>query len=362
MGIMWHPPETYLSKWAAENELSATRFIERLDETARNSMRITPAKLERIDKYCAAHNGESAISETSFESLLAPIFPASTGLPILKRAAPILFRMLVYLSRYPFMPEQTTGQKAEDAYLTRSGLLRAVLIAHEDRARRTIGGYGGSHTRTRTAGDHRRLLFQGLAVQLESDPPGYDENVWRADAAERSRRLYDGMEVSCPDNALTNRDDMGDELFHDVVDFMCQLLPDPESNSVRREHLLGLAKSMIQEEGLYRAPLQRYELRRADFEALVEMLLLVYESPEEGETLPANFTERRDKAVEEFFGQREGIDFKVFDEVSGSGRTEFDTGSAGGNFAGGDDYRPSLLEMLYYILDELFEETASPGN
>ncbi|KAI1406263.1 hypothetical protein F4819DRAFT_441068 [Hypoxylon fuscum] len=360
MGIMYHLPETYLSKWAAENELSATRFVARLDETARDNMQITPAKLVRIDKYCAAHNGEPALSEASFESLLTSFFPAPIALPILKKAAPVLFRMLVYLSRYPFMPEQATRQKDENAYLTRSGLLRAVLIAHEDRARRTIGGYGGNHTRTRTAGDHRRLLFQGLAVQLESDPPGYDENVWRADAAERARRFYDSIsdEVSCPDNALTNRDEMGDELFHDVVDFMCQLLPNWQDNSVTRENLLGLAKSIIQEEGLYRVPLQRYELRRADFEALVEMLLLVYESPEEGETLPTNFTERRDKVVEAFFGQREGIDFKVFDEVSGSGRTEFDTGSAGGNFAEGDDYKPSLLEMLYWILDQLFTETA----
>ncbi|XXG98887.1 hypothetical protein Hte_005218 [Hypoxylon texense] len=364
MGIMWHPPETYLSKWATENELSAARFVARLDETARNDMHITPAKLARINKYCALQDGEPALSETSFEGLLTSLLPAPAGLPTLKKAAPVLFRMLVYLSRYPFMPEQqqATRQEAENGpyHLPRSGLLRAVLIAHNDRARRTIGGYGGGHTRTRTVADHRRLLFQGLAVQRESDPPGYDENVWRADAAERARRLYDGIsgEVSSPDNALTNRDEMGDELFHDVVDFMCQLLPDWKDSTVRREDLLGLAKIMIQDEGLYRAPLQRYELRRTDFEALVELLLLVYESPEEGETLPTNFTERRDKVVEEFFGQRKEIDFKVFDEVSGSGRTEFDTGSAGGNFADGDDYKPSLLEMLYWLLDELFEETA----
>ncbi|KAI1140247.1 hypothetical protein F5Y05DRAFT_377649 [Hypoxylon sp. FL0543] len=360
MGIMWHPPETYLNKWAAENKLSAASFLARLDETARNDLHITPAKLAHIDKYCTDHNGELVISEASFESLLASFFPKPAGPPIVKKAAPVLFRMLVYLSRYPFIPEQTTRQKAKDTYLTRSGLLRAVLIAHRDRASRTIGGYGGGHTRTRTASDHRRLLFQSLAVQRESDPPGYDENVWRADAAERSRRYHDGTsgEVYCPDNALTNRDEMRDELFHDVVDFMCQLLPDWQEHTVRRQDLLGLAKNMIEEEGLSRAPLQKNELRRADFEALVELLLLVYESPEEGETLPANFTERRDKIVEEFFGQREGIDFKTFDEVSGSGRTEFDTGSAGGNFAEGDDYKPSLLEMLYWILDEFFKETA----
>ncbi|KAI2617993.1 hypothetical protein GGS26DRAFT_575822 [Hypomontagnella submonticulosa] len=355
MGKMWHPPETYLNKWAAENELSAARFVARLDETAKDDMHITPAKLARIEKYCALHDGEPVLSEASFEKLLVSLFPSSVGLPILSRAAPVLFHMLVYLSRYPFMPEQRKGERA---YLTRDGLLRAVLLAHQDRARRTISGYGGGHTRTRTAADHRRLLFQGLAVQLESDPPGYDKNIWQADAAERARNLYDGVsrELTCPDNALTNRDEVGDELFHDLVDFMCQLLPDWEDNTVRRENLLELAKSMIQEEGLHRAPLQRYELRREDFEALIEMLLLVYESPEEGDTLPANFTERRDKVTKEFFGQKEGIDFKVFDEVCGSGRTEFDTGSAGGNFASGDDYKPSLLEMLYWILDELFKE------
>ncbi|KAI1879677.1 hypothetical protein JX265_002631 [Neoarthrinium moseri] len=359
MGKMWYPPETYLDKWAAENELSAARFVARLDEVARNDLQITPAKLARIDKYCVVQNGDPVISEASFESLLTSFYPAPSGPPILKKAAPVLFRMLVYLSRYPFMPEQATEQKGENAHLSRNGLVRAVLIAHKDRARRTVGGYGGGHTRTRTAGDHRRLLFQGLAVQLKSDPQWYDEKLWQADAALRARRFYSGIseEVSCPDNALTNRDEMGDELFHDVVDFMCQLLPDWEENTVRRENLLGLAKGIVQEEGLCRVPLQRYELRRADFEALVEMLLLVYESGEE--TLPTDFAKRRDQVVEQFFGQREGIDFKVFDEVSGSGRTDFDTGSAGGNFAGGDDYKPSLLEMLYWMLDELFKETAT---
>ncbi|OTA70035.1 hypothetical protein K449DRAFT_380058 [Hypoxylon sp. EC38] len=360
MGIMWQPPETYLSKWAAEKKLSAERFVSRFDETARNDLHITPEKLARIDQYCTVRDGKPVISEASFERLLNSFFPEPTGPPIVKRAAPVLFRMLVYLSRYPFMPEQT-GQKPEDDtyHLTRSGLVRAVLIAHNDRARRTIAGYGGGHTRSRTASDHRRLLFQGLAVQRESDPPGYDENVWRTDAAERARKYYESIsgEVYCPDNALTNRDEMGDELFHDVVDFMCQLLPDWADHTVRRQDLMGLAKSLIQEEGLQRAPLQRYELRRADFEALVELLLLIYESPDEEERLPADFTERRDKIVEEFFGQNEGIDFKRFDEVSGSGRTGFDTGSAGGNFAEGDDYEPSLLEMLYWFLDELFKET-----
>lgn len=356
MGKTWHPPETYLNKWAAEKELSAGRFVARLDETARNDMHITPAKLARIDKYSVPHNGEPVISEVAFEKLLTSLFPASIGLPIVKKASPVVFRMLVYLSRYPFMAEQ---QADENAYMTHNGLLRAILIAHKDRARQTIGGYGGGHTRTRTAGDHRRLLFQGLAIQLESDPPGYDENVWRADAAERARRLYDGIpeEVTCPDNALTNRDEMGDEQFHDLVDFMVQLLPDWEDNTVRRENLLDLAKGIVQEEGLYRKPLQRYLLKRTDFEALAEMLLLVYESPDEGETLPPTFAERRDKLVEEFFGQREGIDFKVFDEVSGSGKTEWDTGCAGGNFASGEEYKPSLLEMLYWMLDEIIKET-----
>ncbi|KAI1413192.1 hypothetical protein F5Y13DRAFT_31922 [Hypoxylon sp. FL1857] len=360
MGIMWHPPETYLKKWAAENELSPARFLARFDETARNDLNITPAKLAHIDKYCTVQNGEPVISEASFENLLNSFFPSPTGPPIVKKAAPVLFRMLVYLSRYPFLPDQATRQNDKDTYLTRSGLIRAVLIAHHDRARRTIGGYGGNHTRSRTAADQRRVLFQGLAVQRESDPPGYDENVWRADAAARARIYYEGVsnEVSCPDNAVTNRDDMGDELFHDVVDFMCQLLPDWQNNSVGRKDLLEVAKNMIHEEGLSRPPLQRYELRRADFEALVELLLLIYESPEEGEALPPNFTERRDKVVEEFFGQKEGIDFKTFDEVSGSGRTEFDTGSAGGNFASGDDYKPALLEMLYWVLEEFFKDPA----
>ncbi|KAI0169658.1 hypothetical protein GGR52DRAFT_475967 [Hypoxylon sp. FL1284] len=357
MGIVWHPPETYLSKWAAQNELSAGRFVVRLDETATRDLHMTPAKLARIDKHCTVRDGEPVLSEASFEELLAPLFPAPAGPSVLKKAAPVLFRMLVYLSRYPFMPELAAGQ---DAYLSRNGLLRALLIAHKDRARRTVGGYGGAHTRTRTAGDHRRLLFQGLAVRLAADPPGHDEGVWRVDAAERARKFHDGLsdEVICPDNALTNRDEMGDELFHDVVDFMCQLLPDWQENTVRRVDLLGPAKNMILEEGLDRAPLQRHELRRTDFEALAEMLLFAYESPEEGEALPAGLTQRRDKVVEEFFGKREGIDFKVFDEISGSGKTEFDTGSAGGNFAEGDDYKPSLLEMLYWILDELVKDGA----
>ncbi|KAI1095094.1 hypothetical protein F5B19DRAFT_366596 [Rostrohypoxylon terebratum] len=358
MGILWRPPEHYLTKWAAENELTGPRFVARLNETARNDLCITPAKLARVDKYCADHNGEPALTSASFESLLSTFFPALAGPPIVKKAAPVLFRMLVYLSRYPFMPELAP---AEEAYLTRDGLIRAALIANADRSYRTFAGYGGGHTRSRTAADQRRLLFQGLAVQRASDPPGYDANAWLADAASRARRFHEAgsNEVVVPDNAVTNRDELGDELFHDLVDFMVQLLPDWNENTVRRQDLLEIAKKLEQEEGLARAPLQRYELRKADFEALVELLLLAYESPEEGEELPADFNERRDKVVEEFFGKREGIDFKAFDEVSGSGKTEFDTGSAGGNFAGGDDYKPSLLEMLYWVLDELFKETTT---
>ncbi len=196
---------------------------------------------------------------------------------------------------------------------------------------------------------------------MESESPGYDEDVWRADAAERARKFVSPLtpgEVYCPENALMNRDEMSDETFHDVVDFMYELQPEWQ-HPVGREYLLGVAKSMVQAEGLCDVSLQRYLLKRADFAELVAMLLVVYKSPEEGETLPADFDKRRDEVVGEFFGEGESIEFGAFYEVFETGRTEFVStylGTAGGLFSFANDCEPALLEMLDYLLDELLKK------
>jgi hypothetical protein len=194
----------------------------------------------------------------------------------------------------------------------------------------------------------------------EDDPPGFDEAVWRADAAERARRFVAAWEpdvVYCPENALTNRDDVGDETFHDVVDFMFELQPE-WPHCVRREDLVGVAENIVKAEGLCDVPLQRYLLEREDFDDLVAMLLMIYESPEDGEALPEDFPERKAKLVWEFFGEKASINFKKFHEVFESGKTEFVSSSlcmAGGVSGCANVGQPTLLEMLDYIFDQIFQ-------
>jgi hypothetical protein len=147
MGMVLYPPEKYLSEWAAANELTAARFAARLDESARGNVAITPGKLARLNAHCTLGR-EPRLTEASFTALLDALglFPAPAGPPILTRAAPLLYRALSYLARYPF-ERQPPAAASPDASLTRRGLARAVLIVHPDRAYRFFGGEGGSWTR-----------------------------------------------------------------------------------------------------------------------------------------------------------------------------------------------------------------------
>lgn len=60
--------------------------------------------------------------------------------------------------------------------------------------------------------------------------------------------------------------------------------------------------------------------------------------------------------MDEAFGKRQGIDFKVFNDVPEVEEQSLIRALLA-DFAEGDVCKPSLREMLYWMLHELFMET-----
>jgi hypothetical protein len=124
----------------------------------------------------------------------------------------------------------------------------------------------------------------------------------------------------------TNRDDDGDEIFHDLVDFADQLQPVVPGSKlmppyVERDAFIPLAKKWVQEVGLASDRLHGFVLDREDFAAVVGLLAVLDVEPKDwDETIFGKWITgvelRRDRFVRAVFGKDgKSVDFDRFDDA-----------------------------------------------
>lgn len=347
------PPEVTLAEWEASGQLQAKSWMARLDEYILHQPALSDIQIAKLDPYCTTtdQNGESCMEQSGFKALLRQFVPDPAGIAALDAATPVLWRMFVYISRYPFdqpPPPSHTPQCGDDeghgsqtTTMTRSEFLRALVLLRADLSDRLFNGDCDERTRGRTHADHRRLLFQGLSTTTTPSRPAHDDDdddeaeaLWRSKAALRAGRYWESNCVTlqtahAPHNMGVNRDGDGDECFHDVLDFMYALQPWELCGApVARRDFLGTAKGLVARGELVVTPLRAFRLARGDFEKLVAFLLVTYlEGSDEGfRELPRDFGERKDKVVGAFFGGgadgKDEIDFLEFDEALSAGTSE----------------------------------------
>jgi hypothetical protein len=181
--------------------------------------------------------------------------------------ADLVYRILAYHSTAPFYKAPTTSPPPIS--LSQLDIQRALAWILPDRhlSMATMG----THGRTRTRADHRRLLFQSLATRTVHTPRGpANENARRRYA---QRNAFDMGHVKSRLGALDgyasiNRDDDGDEMYHDLVDVLHNNVPENFPYGSRRDDLRPLAKGL-------RADFEFHELAlpRGDFADFVRALL-----------------------------------------------------------------------------------------
>lgn len=327
MVFLARPHEEVLDARRRNGQLKPSSWVMRLDESALDTIttRVT-VRINNLNAYCiAGDDGELYLNAAGFKRLLQQFVPGNVGYQVLDTALPILWKMLVYISRYPFEAVSPLSLEAAIAYtITRNAFLRTLILLHPLFSDQLFNGDNDGNTRCHTNADQRRLLFQAISSHRHIYNSPDSEAFWDRKSLERASRYWpthSGVQLAyMPYNMGPNRDINGDECFHDLLDFMYALQPDLQHVPLPRQAFIGVAKDMVSHGELILTPLREYGLEKTDFENLVQLLLLIY--LEDGEDsfkeLPRDFNQRRDKVVEAFFGAahtKEVIDFSEFDEA-----------------------------------------------
>lgn len=287
-------------------------------------------QLSKLDPYCkTSHDGETYLQLSGFTATLTQFVPepAWAGL---NATAPVLWQIFTYVGGYPFTTSGTNS-KTRDR-LSRTEFICAVSFLHTDFSDRLFNGDNDERTRARTNADQRRLIFQALASpQPRAQWTAGDESLWATKAAERAARYWDlggngDRTAREPHNKGCNRDENGDECFHDLLDFMYAFQPMEYGTPVPRTEFVGVAKNMVERGEVFLTPLHEMAMARGRFESLVEFLLVMHlEGSVDGlKGLPSDFSERKGKVVTAFYGgdRKESIDFLEFDKALSAGTSE----------------------------------------
>ena len=221
--------------WTAVGAMDVEAIFDRLDQRMLDSPPFHDEGMSALKRNFETVCDESGlVSKEAFTAL----FMAKTKLPFrLTEAAVTLFDSLCYLSTAPLqhtLPLQDS--------LSLKGLKRALIWCFPDITRSIITTTAGY--RERSPADHRRLMFQSLATHYQGRLPLFDRAFAKELAAKNARDLppeYRGGPVEDED---VNFDSDGDEMFHDVLDFLASTMPDvpPNYAEPRRDSFRDLAK------------------------------------------------------------------------------------------------------------------------
>ncbi|KAK3315621.1 hypothetical protein B0H66DRAFT_347672 [Apodospora peruviana] len=236
-----------ISDWVTQGALSKEAIWERVDKAVKGS-------------YSFAFDGEpKPILPSLFHSLSTPdgLLTEAAFIALLQTkadlprspdgvaAAKILFSSLAYLSTLPF-PSSTTTIPPSDG-LSFAQLARALVWVIPDNYQYIVEE--GNLSRQRSKADHRRLIFQSLALRLDHKP------YYDAEAARRLalRNAFEVEYESRREHCALNHDDDGDEIYHDLLDVLygTQITPsDPCYAPVYRDDFRPVAKQIAAEHDL----------------------------------------------------------------------------------------------------------------
>lgn len=202
--------------WTAVGAMEVEAILDRLDQRILESPPFHDEEVSALERNFETVRDESGlISKEAFIGL----FFAKTNLPPgLAEAAGVLFDSLCYLSSAPL---QITSPPR--MFLTLEGLKRALIWCFPDITRLIITSTAGY--RERSPADHRRLIFQSLATSYTGRFPSFNRVAAKDLAAKNARDFpadYHGSPVEDED---VNFDEDGDEMFHDVLDFLASTMP-----------------------------------------------------------------------------------------------------------------------------------------
>lgn len=230
-------PSDQLNTWITEGIMAPTHILQRLTERVNDYGGLMDEEYiqlkQHFDSLCTNSNGEPRLTKTSF---LSSLKTQATLPPYLTEAGFILFDSLRYLSQAPFSHIQHLPES-----LTPEEFLRALTWTNYDKA--CYINREGNLCRGRTPADHRRVLFQSLATTRDGEQIPFDPDNWR-DQAER--RAFNELAEYRLENAGTNCDEDGDEMYHDVVDVMFSTQPEISEAlaPVFRDEVRVLAKEL----------------------------------------------------------------------------------------------------------------------
>ncbi|KAI1212924.1 uncharacterized protein F4807DRAFT_412124 [Annulohypoxylon truncatum] len=283
-----------IDKWMSQGILEPSRILERIEvehliEPDSDNL---PSSIEELD-------------EAAFISLLCN----KGGLPQpCEGFGHLIYSVVAYLSATPFYPQPSEQVPSS---LSLAGIYRGLAWILPDTHRRIIGA--GSSARSRTVADHRRLLFQSLATATHNG--SYDP----AEAQERAiynahfepDAFYDN-----PDWLFVNRDDDGDEMYHDVLDVLHECQPEPNYpyGGVPRDGFREFAKTLIKGQPKF----DSLAIPRDRFTTFVTFLLaLQFETQTPAEPVLSQYEEAAKDIVASFCGDAKAdiITWPRFDDA-----------------------------------------------
>ncbi|KAJ4353805.1 uncharacterized protein N0V89_005535 [Didymosphaeria variabile] len=150
--------------------------------------------------------------------------------------ADLVYRILACHSTAPFY-KSSSAPVPQSLSLQDIGRALAWLLPDRHLSMSTTG----THGRVRTRADHRRLLFQSLATPSLSTANSTANEVARRRYARRN--AFDVQERD-RDYASINRDDDGDEMYHDLLDVLQNNAPENYPYGTTRDHVRPLAREL----------------------------------------------------------------------------------------------------------------------
>lgn len=256
---------TQIRAWTAVGAMTVGAIFDRFDRDIIDSPPFSTEELSALErKFQTVCDNNGHVSKAAFTVL----FKSQSNLPSsLTEAASVLFDSLCYLSTAPL---QIASPPSD--YLTLKGLKRALIWCFPDKTLSAITMTSGY--RERSPADHRRLIFQSLAATTyQFGVPSFDKRFARALAIENSRDFPPDHRGGPVEDADVNFDDDGDEMFHDVLDFLASTQPyvPPTYAKPCRDGFRDLAKKLHKD-----APsLSNLVIPQGRLEAFISMLLAI---------------------------------------------------------------------------------------
>lgn len=256
-----------IDRWYLEGMMTPEAVLKTISEDIVTGGIFSEKELAFLEKtfksVSTARSGRRVISENDFSKLFEEADETTTT--SIANFSKIIYRSISYLSAFPFAKNEQTEPITFEAFV------RGVAFLYPERAEKLI--IYSNFTRPRTVADHRRLIFQSFATNRGEGDTTFDEKKGREDAR---RQAFDFPDEDSPmsfaEYASTNFDDDGDQLFHDVLDFLSFTHPmrdRPPWAPYHREAFRPLAKRLHN----FGLKLHHLSIARSDMDCLVSFLL-----------------------------------------------------------------------------------------